>query len=80
MVTRAGSSAWSIWPGRVHVRNYQMRFREPDVELFMTLDQADVTVDLSALFRRTFRATRVRGHGLVMRVRPRYFPTFCLSM
>ncbi len=64
-------NAYSLMPGRVHVDGLTLRGRERDMEWFISLDHADVDISLAALLRRTFRATRVRASGLVVRARLR---------
>ena len=64
-------NAYSLMPGRVHVDGLTLRGRERDMKWFISLDHADVDISLAALLRRTFRATRVRASGLVVRARLR---------
>jgi hypothetical protein len=64
-------SAYSLFPGRVHVEGLSIRGRDQNVEWLINLDRADVVVSLSDLLRRTFHATRVRSSGFAIRARLR---------
>ena len=50
------------------------RIRRPKPAILIDIPHVDVTVQLRALLRQTFYATRVDGTGLVFRVRNRVDP------
>lgn len=56
--------AWTLWPGRVHVRDLILRFQDSNVQMYMTLEEGTVDVNLWELSRKSFHATRVRGSGV----------------
>ena len=62
-------TATTFWPGVAHVHNYRIRSQDRAIQWTMEVEDADLTVDLPALFRRTFRATRVRATGVAFRLR-----------
>jgi hypothetical protein len=64
-------SAWSMWPGRVHVSRLRITIQDRDVQFELQIPSADVTVGLRDLRYRTFHATRVRGSGVVFHLRHR---------
>ena len=64
-------SAWTFWPGRVHVEDVRITMQDRNVQFALQIAQADVTIDLLALTRRTFHATKVRGSGVSFRFRHR---------
>jgi hypothetical protein len=64
-------SAYSLLPGRVHLKGVAIRGRDREVEWSLTLDRAEADIALLALVHRTFRATHVRASGFTMRVRLR---------
>jgi hypothetical protein len=64
-------SAYSIIPGRVHVEGLTIRGRERTVEWYLTLDHADVAINLFDLIHREFHATRLRSSGFSIRARVR---------
>ena len=68
------ASAYSIIPGRVHVRGLTLRGRERTVEWWLSLDEADLRVALFSLLHRTFRVTHLRSSGFAMRARLRLTP------
>ena len=64
-------SAYSIFPGRVHVEGLRIRGRERTLEWLLTLDRADASISLVDLLRRRFHATRVSSSGFAIRLRLR---------
>ncbi|HVR21618.1 MAG TPA: hypothetical protein VMS65_18010, partial [Polyangiaceae bacterium] len=62
-------SAYSLFPGRVHVEGLRMRGRERTLEWQLTLDNADVALSLRDLLRRRFHATSVRSSGFSIQLR-----------
>jgi hypothetical protein len=65
------ASAYSFFPGRVHVEGLTLRGREQAVEWFLTLDHVDAVVSLGDLLHHTFHATRLRSSGFAIRARLR---------
>lgn len=61
--------AWSFWPTIVYLRNVEVRGNDANVQWQVQVDRARVSMDLAALFEREFRATKVRAHGIGVRVR-----------
>src|SRR5438105_499502 len=39
-------TAYSLWPGRVHVRDFYLRFQDSNVRMGLTVGEADVTIDV----------------------------------
>ncbi len=64
-------SAYSLWPGRVHVEGLTIRGRDSSVEWILRLDRCDFRVSLLALIHKRFHASHVNGDGLGLRVRLR---------
>ncbi len=64
-------SAYSLWPGRIHVEGLTIRGRDSSVEWILSLDRCDFRVSLFALVRRRFHASHVNGDGLSLRIRLR---------
>lgn len=62
-------SAYTLWPGTARVRHFRLRSQDRSIQWLLDVEQADVTVDLFALFRRTFHASRIRAEGVSFRVR-----------
>lgn len=58
------SSAWTIWPGRVHVNDFSLRFQDENVQFLLTVDHAVTDIDLLALTKRTFRSTKTVASGV----------------
>ena len=63
--------AWTLWPARVHVEDARILFQDHNLE--WSLDAKSLVVDVALLpfLSRTIHAKRVRGEGLVFRVRLR---------
>jgi hypothetical protein len=68
------SSAYTLRPGRVRVRDLQIRNRSTATEWLITLDEGRGSISLFDLVRGRFHTTRIRGSGLVVRVRSRLTP------
>jgi hypothetical protein len=64
-------SAYSLWPGRIHVEGLVIRGRDSAVEWILLLDRCDFRVSLPSLARKRFHASHVNGDGLSLRVRLR---------
>ena len=67
-------SAWTLWPGVVHVDDLHIRVRDSDFDFLIVVDHAVVDVDLPALMGRKFHARSVDAHGLSYRMRMRIDP------
>ena len=66
-------SAWSIWPGTVHVKGLRLRAQDHNLQWSLEADKIDATISLVDLLRRKFHPTRVRGTGLAFRLRRKIF-------
>ncbi len=65
------SLAYSVWPGRVHFRDLEMRGRNRRVIWSATVDQGSASIDIGELFARRVRIDGLHGSGLRFRLRPR---------
>jgi len=65
------SSAWTLWPGVVHVRGFSMRSQSSVFQWALTVDRAALEIDLLGLRRRELRIGPLRGSGVVFRLRRR---------
>lgn len=63
--------AWMIVPFDVEVRQLQIRSQSPYDQLIVEVDRATATIDLAALFDRTFSAHAIEAHGAAFRYRVR---------
>jgi hypothetical protein len=63
------SSAYSLWPGRVHVRDLSLRIEDYNVQFEVALQAADVDIALSELPFKKFHATKLRAEGTRFRMR-----------
>lgn len=68
-VFMAYTSVYTLWPGVAHVRGFRMRNQNRTIQWALDVDEADLTVDLTALPGRTFHATRTRATGVAFRLR-----------
>ncbi len=66
--------AWTLWPGRVNLRDFHLTFQDANVEFALDLAHANVRIELTELPGRTFHATRLRGDGAAFRMRHRIQP------
>jgi len=66
--------AWTIWPGFVHVDDIRVVMQDPNVQFDLEIPKVDVRIRLRDVLHRTFHATRVRGDGVVYRLRERIRP------
>lgn len=57
-------TGWTLWPGQVQLRGVELGGASPRTVWGVTLDRAAVGVDLSDLFSRTVRFTRLQGAGV----------------
>jgi hypothetical protein len=60
------ASAWSLWPGRVHVRGLRLDGEDARARWSVTLDSAELDVRLPELAQRSFWASAVRGQGAML--------------
>jgi hypothetical protein len=65
------TSAYSVWPGHIHVEGLSIRGRDSHVEWMLRLDRCTFDVAFSDFVHRKFRAGHVRGDGLSLRLRRR---------
>ena len=68
------SSGWTIFPGRLHVRNLKITIQDHNIQSLIQLARAEVVLSLHELPSMVFHATKVRGSGLVFRFRQRVMP------
>jgi hypothetical protein len=68
------ASAYSVWPGLVHVRNFSLEVQNHDVQLSVAADSGVLDVSLHELLLRRFHATNVDVHGLSYRFRHKVTP------
>ncbi len=65
---------WSLWPGRVHAKNLSIRSRDGSVEWMLRIDKVQFDLSFTALAKRRFAASHVRGYGGSFRLRTRLDP------
>ncbi len=66
-------SAWTVWPGRVHVRNFRLRTKNKDMEMMISIDAASASIDLVSVFTKNLLVRDLVANGASVRVRPRYY-------
>ncbi len=59
--------AWTWWPGKVDVTNYQLWVEDPVLQFDLSVPHAKVDIVLWDLVHRTFHASRVRAEGVSYR-------------
>lgn len=64
-------SAWTSWPGVVHVQGFQIRGQTRSVQWWATVDRGRIDVDLWSLRDREFSAHGIDGEGVAFRLRRR---------
>jgi hypothetical protein len=64
-------SAWTLWPGVVHVRGVRIRGQTPSVQWWGSVDRGILWVRLWSLQDREFIAGPVQGTGVSFRLRRR---------
>ena len=62
-------SAYTLFPGRVHVTGLELRSEDYNVQFEVTAESATLDVNLLALAARRFHALRVRAEGVGFRAR-----------
>jgi hypothetical protein len=70
----AYGSAWSVWPGRLHIKALRIRWKDSYVESYVTFDKVVGTFDLVSLMKQQLRVRDVDATGVTVRVRPRLAP------
>jgi hypothetical protein len=63
------ASAYTIFPGRVHVQALRLRSEDYNVQFEVTIESATVDVSLLELASKKFHALRVRAEGVSFRAR-----------
>ncbi|RYZ08367.1 MAG: hypothetical protein EOO73_07915 [Myxococcales bacterium] len=63
------SSAYSLWPGHVHVEDVSLRIEDYNIQFEVALAAADVDIAISELPFKKFHATKLRGEGTRFRMR-----------
>jgi hypothetical protein len=65
------SSAWTPWPGVVHVRGFRMRSQSSTFQWMLAVDRAALDIDLWGLRRREILIGPLAGRGVTFRLRRR---------
>jgi hypothetical protein len=60
--------AWTVWPGTVHVADFDLRYQDRNIQFQLAIEAADVDISIPSLFRNTFFATRVRAEEVRWRM------------
>ncbi|WP_437898279.1 hypothetical protein [Sorangium sp. So ce124] len=68
-------SAWSLWPGVVHVEELRLSGSDSVLQWAVELDEADLDIHLTDLLRKKFYAEDIRARGFVFRMRMLVDPT-----
>ncbi|WP_437815985.1 hypothetical protein [Sorangium sp. So ce1078] len=68
-------SAWSLWPGVVHVKELRLSGADSTLEWAVVLDEVHADIHLTDLLRKKFHAEDVRGEGFMFRMRLLVDPT-----
>src|SRR5688572_8537258 len=63
----AWTSAWSPWPGRVHVRGLTLWLQDPVLEFQLSAASARLDIVLWELARKKFRAPHTQAEGVSYR-------------
>ena len=63
------SSAWSVWPGTVHLRGVALAVEDSYVNLRITIDALAVSVAVTELPWRMFHCTDVYARGVTLRLK-----------
>jgi hypothetical protein len=67
-------SAWTVWPGRVHLKEFELHVQSDTVEWMLAAQAATVNLDLFALVHHEVHLREVRADGLRFRLRLRVMP------
>ena len=65
------ASAWSIWPGTVHLRGLVITSQDHAVQWRLGLDEVSATIAIEQLPARIFHARHVRAQGVQFALRHR---------
>jgi hypothetical protein len=65
------ASAWTPWPGVVHVRGFEMRSQSTGFQWWLAVDSATLDISLWRLRGRELRIGPLHGTGVVFRLRRR---------
>ncbi|WP_437678639.1 hypothetical protein [Sorangium sp. So ce131] len=68
-------TAWSFWPGVVHVEDLRLSGSDSVLQWAVELDEADVDIHLTQLLSKKFYAEDIRAEGFVFRMRLLVDPT-----
>ncbi len=63
------ATAWTPWPGKVYMRNVEIRGRAPRIDWYGHLDEVDASYRITPLFQRGVHLRSVRVTGLDYRHR-----------
>ncbi|WP_437601132.1 hypothetical protein [Sorangium sp. So ce590] len=74
-VTLFYGSAWSLWPGVVHVEEIRLSGADSTLEWAVVLDEVHADIHLTDLLWKKFHAEDVRGEGFMFRMRLLVDPT-----
>lgn len=66
-------SAWSVWPGTVHLRGVALAVQDAKIELRLTIDELVTSVVVTQLPRRIFHCSHVFAKGITFRMKSRVF-------
>ena len=73
-MTMEYDSAYSWFPGRVHVENLRIRGSDSHVQWYVTIAHADTFMNPFAFARRRFSASHAHADGVTFRLRSRFLP------
>ena len=66
--------AWSIWPGRVHVKKFWLRARDSNMEFHLQVDEASFDMSFLALFKaQSIHMSDIEARGVSFRLRQRIY-------
>jgi hypothetical protein len=68
-------SAYSIWPGHVHVEGFRLSGQDSTLQFGVLVDEVDAKIYLPDLFRKKFYAYQIRAKGYSQRIRMHVDPT-----
>lgn len=63
------ASAYTVWPGTVHLRQFELTLADTNVQLQLNIERATVAVSLHELLRKRFHALWAETHGTRFRLR-----------
>lgn len=62
-------SAFSVVPGLVHVKDFQLRIQDSNIQMEIDIKKTSVWVNVFTLFKRTFTASHVKADGVTFHLR-----------